>query len=141
MTHFATEADYERFLASRGKNPPAGKQAQALSIPEKKQKRNAAQDLLESQMMAKGFKFKREVRFHNKRKWRFDYAMPDLKLAVEFEGGHWSGGRHTRGAGYIADLEKYNTAALLGWCVIRVTDKEVRSGQAIGWIEAFIEKV
>lgn len=39
MAHFATEADYERFLASRGKNPAQGKHAQALPIPEKRRGR------------------------------------------------------------------------------------------------------
>jgi hypothetical protein len=36
------------------------------------------------------------------------------------------GGRHNTGAGLVADLEKYNTAAILGWMVIRVTTTDVR---------------
>ena len=60
-----------------------------------------------------------EYRFHPTRRWRFDYAWPDLKLAVEYEGGTWSGGRHTRALGYAKDCEKYNEAALLGWKVFR----------------------
>ena len=31
--------------------------------------------------------------------------------------------------------EKYNTAALMGWLVIRVTADQIKSGQALGWIE------
>ena len=62
-----------------------------------------------------------EFEFHPVRKWRFDYAIPELKIAIENEGGVWSGGRHTRPAGFLNDISKYNEAALLGWRVFRVT--------------------
>lgn len=73
----------------------------------------------------------REYRFHDTRKWRFDFAWPDLKIAVECEGGAWSGGRHTRGAGFIGDCEKYNAAALAGWRVFRFTGDMINSRKAI----------
>lgn len=66
-----------------------------------------------------------EHRFHPTRKWRFDYAWVEQKVALEVEGAVWTGGRHTRGSGYVKDLEKYSEAAILGWCVIRVTPKEL----------------
>jgi very-short-patch-repair endonuclease len=56
----------------------------------------------------------REHRFHAVRRWRFDFAYPDQKLAIEVEGGVWSVGRHTRGAGFTKDCEKYNTALMDG---------------------------
>lgn len=62
-----------------------------------------------------------EYRFHPKRLWRFDVAFPGRLLAVEVDGGVWTGGRHTRGAGYQKDIEKLTTAYLMGWLVIRVT--------------------
>ena len=69
-----------------------------------------------------------EFRFHATRKWRFDFAWPDLKVAVEVEGGIWIGGRHTRGKGFLADLEKYNYAAVAGWCVLRCQPSTLMSG-------------
>lgn len=62
----------------------------------------------------------REHAFHPLRKWRFDFAHLESKTAIEIEGGVWSGGRHTRGTGYIKDCEKYNAATLLGWRVFRL---------------------
>lgn len=62
-----------------------------------------------------------EHRFDRVRKWRFDFAWPSRMLAVEVEGGTHSGGRHTRGAGYAADCEKYNAATISGWRVLRFT--------------------
>jgi len=69
-------------------------------------------------------RFEREYKFHPVRKWRFDFADPHGKVAVEIEGGAFSGGRHTRGAGFIADCEKYNAAILMGWRVFRFATKE-----------------
>jgi len=62
-----------------------------------------------------------EFRFHPFRKWRFDYAQPLLKIALEVEGGVWSGGRHTRGSGFLGDIEKYNAATAAGWSIFRCT--------------------
>jgi len=72
-----------------------------------------------------------EYRFHPSRKWRFDFAWPDLMIAVECEGGTYSRGRHTRGGGFAADCEKYNAAAMLGWCVLRYPGKAIKSGEAV----------
>ena len=62
-----------------------------------------------------------EYRFAPPRRWRFDFAWPELLIAVEVEGGVWSRGRHVRGRGYLGDLEKYNAAVVMGWRVLRYT--------------------
>jgi very-short-patch-repair endonuclease len=67
-----------------------------------------------------------EYRFAPPRRWRFDYAWPDKKVAMEIEGGVWIRGRHTRGAGYIRDMEKYNMATKLGWRVFRFTPEQFK---------------
>jgi hypothetical protein len=72
-----------------------------------------------------------EHRFASPRRWRFHYAWPAHRLAPEIEGGTWTRGRHVRGRGYEADCEKYNTAALRGWRVLRVTTAMIRDGRAL----------
>ena len=67
----------------------------------------------------------KELKFHPKRKWRFDYALPAHKIALEVEGGVWTGGRHTSSTGFLKDMEKYNTATLMGWRVLRTTPDEL----------------
>lgn len=76
----------------------------------------------------------REFRFNPDRRWRADFAWPDRKLLVECEGGEHSGGRHTRGVGFTKDCEKYNTATLDGWRILRFTGSMIRSGEAIAAI-------
>ena len=68
-----------------------------------------------------GVEVVREYRFHPKRRWRFDYAIPAHKVALEVEGGVWTQGRHTRSKGFLKDMEKYNMAALMGWKLLRTT--------------------
>lgn len=80
----------------------------------------------------------REYKFHPLRRWRFDFCWPDHKFSVEVEGGVFTNGRHTRGAGYSADLEKYNEAVMLGWKVLRFTGSMVKSGVALNMVDALI---
>lgn len=64
-----------------------------------------------------------EFQFHKDRKWRFDFAFVDQKIALEIDGGAWVGGRHTSPKGYFLDMEKFNEAAIAGWRVLRITPK------------------
>lgn len=77
----------------------------------------------------------REFKFDPGRRWRFDFAWPDLRLALEVEGGVWTGGRHTRGAGFLRDMEKYNAATIAGWRVLRCTPEMMDNGQAAALVE------
>ncbi|MGN0206795.1 MAG: hypothetical protein ACI4BC_06090 [Muribaculaceae bacterium] len=67
----------------------------------------------------------KEHKFHPTRKWRFDYAIPEHKIAIEVEGGVWTGGRHTSPMGFLNDMEKYNTATIMGWRVLRTIPGEL----------------
>ena len=77
----------------------------------------------------------REYRIIPGKRSRADFAWPEHKLAVEIEGGTWSGGRHVRGAGYANDCRKYNLAVLHGWRVLRFTSEMVRDGEALDMLE------
>jgi len=80
-----------------------------------------------------------EFKFHPKRRWRFDFAWPDILLAVEIDGGTWVSGRHNTGAGIQNDCDKYEAAMLLGWDIYRCTGAMVSSGRAAQTIEALIK--
>jgi len=69
-----------------------------------------------------------EHKFLPDRRFRFDVAWLDRKVAAEIDGAVWTGGRHTSGAGFIRDQEKLNLAGLAGWRVFRFTWKDVESG-------------
>lgn len=95
-----------------------------------------------------------EYRFDAKRRWRFDIAWPSaggasdegrvtgdelgkdsgnskrlitphLSLALEVQGGIWTGGRHTRGAALLGEWEKLNAAACAGWRVLFVQPRDL----------------
>lgn len=76
----------------------------------------------------------REHRFDPVRGWRFDFAWPQRKWALEVEGGTWVAGGHSRGKGYQEDCEKYAAAVLAGWRVLRATTDHVKAGTALGWV-------
>ncbi|WP_312536302.1 DUF559 domain-containing protein [Acinetobacter variabilis] len=86
-------------------------------------------------------KFEQEFYFHPDRKWRADFHLIDKKILVEIEGGIWSGGRHTRGKGYLGDMEKYNAATMMGFQVIRFSTDQVKSGHAIQQIEKMVGEI
>ena len=81
----------------------------------------------------------REYKFHPSRRWRFDLAFIDHKLAIEIEGGVWIRGRHTRGSGFISDMDKYNNAVLLSWYMLRFTPNDVKVGKALKTINSFFK--
>lgn len=83
-------------------------------------------------------RFEQEYKFHPDRNWRADFLITGTKILIEVEGGIWSGGRHTRGKGFIADMEKYNAAAILGFKVLRFDTQQVKSGLAIKQIENLV---
>lgn len=85
----------------------------------------------------------REYQFHPTRRWRFDFAWPQYRVALEREGGRWAKvkcqcgrvktifvSRHHSRDGMEEDARKYNAAAALGWVVIRATPRMLTDGSA-----------
>ena len=85
-----------------------------------------------------GIPCEKEHKFHPVRKWRFDYAVPTAKVALEVEGGVWTGGRHTSPKGFLGDIEKYNTATLMGWKVLRTTPDELMTAKTMDILKSAV---
>lgn len=81
-----------------------------------------------------------ELQFEPLRKWRFDFAWPEHRIALEVEGGIWAGGRHIRPKGFLADMAKYNHAVRLGWGVLRVEPKQLLKLATVQMVKEAMEK-
>lgn len=77
-----------------------------------------------------------QLLFHPIRRWRFDIAWEDAKIAVELQGF----GAHSSAKGLVLDTEKACEAAVLGWTVLPVLYKQVRDGRALTWIETVYKR-
>ncbi|SEV88619.1 Protein of unknown function [Chitinophaga sp. YR573] len=69
----------------------------------------------------------KEHKFHPERKWRFDFALPDKKIGIEYDGLQSVKSRHTTLTGFTGDTEKMNAAQALGWKVLRFTVKNYKN--------------
>lgn len=92
-----------------------------------------------------------EYRFHKERKWRFDYAWPAYKVALEVEGGVFgftdpktgqrrTGGAHGSITGIKRDMEKYNYAGAMGWIVIRCLPTTLLKLETLTFVIAALER-
>lgn len=61
-----------------------------------------------------GWDLTREYPFDKARKWKFDFAFPSQRLAIEVNGA----GRHQSFKGMASDYEKWNEAVRQGWRVL-----------------------
>jgi very-short-patch-repair endonuclease len=82
---------------------------------------------------------KREVRLVPGRQFRWDRVWRVQRLAVEIQGGTWKQGAHSRGAGQARDAKKQALATLAGWRCLSVTADQIRSGEAVAWIEQALQ--
>ena len=92
------------------------------------------EERLAAQLRDAGVAFERELMLIPGRRFRFDFLVIGTNLIVEVEGGTWSGGRHTTGAGFKSDCWKYNKALELGYRVLRYTTDMVTKGEALAQI-------
>jgi hypothetical protein len=95
--------------------------------------------LLEIHLNELKIPFVREWKFCSTRKWRADFMLSPLgslePILVEIEGGVWNNGAHVRGKHFLSDMEKYNTAAALGYTLFRFTPEQILKGEAKAWIQ------
>jgi hypothetical protein len=77
-----------------------------------------------------------EFCFAPPRKWRMDFCWVEQRVGLEIDGGIWTRGRHTRGKGWLADTEKLNHAATLGYRMLRCTPQQLHDLQLIATIRA-----
>lgn len=84
----------------------------------------------------------KEHQFNPDRKWRFDYAWPGQMVALEIEGGVWMKGKgaHSRPQGIVRDIEKYNSATVLGWRIIRVQPADLIKTKTLDLIKTILTK-
>jgi very-short-patch-repair endonuclease len=103
-----------------------------------------------------GLQVTKEFKFNPKRKWKFDYYIPELKLGIEVEGGtyketwyrdkktgelkHHVGGRHNTGEGFLEDCEKYNSATVLGFKILRFPPDKLFSEKTLNEIKEIYRK-
>ena len=132
MTSYSI-AEYKKMVkATRPKGRSKRPKVKGEKVP------NEFEAKLAQELKTLKIEFEQEFEFHPKRKWRADFHLVGKKILVEVEGAIWSGGRHTRGKGYIGDMEKYNAATMMGFQVIRFSTDQVKSGLAIQQIEKMV---
>jgi len=79
---------------------------------------------------------KAEFQIDPARKWRADLALPAHRILIECDGGLHSGG-HKRGAALEDDYSKQNVAQMLGWKILRFSNRQVLCGEA----QTFLRKL
>jgi len=82
--------------------------------------------------------YQTEYKFIKDRRFRFDIALPKYQIAIEFEGGIFAQGRHTRPLGYANDCKKYNLATMHGWKLLRYTPMDAKKSN---WTSKVVEDI
>ena len=134
--------------ARRAGNPAAAAAvARAVALPTVSGGAVAALDTLEARFDRRwadlgGPELAREYQFDAVRKWRLDRIHLPSRVAIEVDGGVWKkgGGRHNRGAGFIADVTKINAALAAGFIVFRVTTAHLDDGVTLPLILRMIRE-
>lgn len=112
-----------------------------------KEKRERFENALAFELNAAGLgRYKREYLFAReasnpkfaRRNWRLDFYFPEYRIAIEVEGGIWTGGAHGRPSNIERDIEKHNLLNALGITVFRVPTKWIRNGTALRRIEELV---
>jgi hypothetical protein len=111
---------------------------QALVKSAKKQKDKERIKRIHSQftdwLTLNNIAFVKEYKFCKERKWKIDYYLPELNVAIEVEGGVWSGGRHINPKGFLNDIDKYNAITMAKIQLLRIDTDRLNSAYFKGLI-------
>jgi len=85
----------------------------------------------------------KEYKFMYSRGWKFDYAFPQLKIAIEYDGIVYKPsqqrGGHQTPKGIINDQEKRNEAQVRGWIVLLANQTSIDNRTFIDQLERAIK--
>ena len=98
-----------------------------LTIEQFKKIKKTGKEKRRFQLILINFGATPEYQFDEKRKWRFDFALPGKKIGFEYEGIYSEQSRHTSMRGFTKDTEKYNEATLQGCRILRYTAGTVKN--------------
>ena len=146
MTNW-TEADLDAYLKRKGLRPRA-----PLRKARKMPKESSGEREFALQLTGLGPRIPtpaREYEFAKQqlgRKWRFDFAWPDIEVLLPGEGGHRArrlaveieSSVHRTKERFAGDVTKYNVAQAMGWLVLRFTKREINSGAAVMSVAALL---
>ena len=113
------------------RSSPKSKQLKGRLVTKYFPQKSKEKDFIEYHLVefykTKGVRLYEEYRFHEVRRWRLDWCFPDIKLAIEYEGIFSAKSRHTSIKGFTGDCDKYNSAQLQGFTVLRYTAMNYRN--------------
>lgn len=113
--------------------------ARRLPTPLSKDHPDGELVFMQGEIVARHTKRKKLTSRSRAPEWKFDFAWPDHKIAVEIEGVSvvragkmfLIGGRHGTIDGFKEDCEKYAWATVNGWRLLRFEQSQVKAGLAI----------
>lgn len=83
----------------------------------------------------------REFIFHDTRRWRFDFAVPSKKIAIEIQGGLYAAqSGHRSKEGVERDYEKINEALFGGWQVFQITSDNIKDTRFLQRLIGYIQQ-
>jgi very-short-patch-repair endonuclease len=93
---------------------------------------STGEETLALQLRALDIAYQREVvLFPEKKKWRYDFLLPEMRVVIEVHGGIWHKGGHNTGTGLTRDYSKMNYAATAGYRTLQYSTEQVIRGDAI----------
>lgn len=91
------------------------------------------------QFRAAGINAEQQFRIPPK-KYLYDFHIIEEQLLIECQGGIWTSGKHTRGAGYEKDCQKMIYAQLCGYRIFYFTPGMIHSGEGLDWVLSFLHR-